>query len=166
MSAPFGPLALTLDDITRQIRGTFDTFTDPRKGKNKKYKMADAGLSAFSVFFMQSPSFLEYQRTLEQAHGENNARTLFGVHEIPSDNQLRTLLDATPPSSLDPAYSFLFNALRESGVVDSHRSLNGGLLLTGRAYGSCNLVDHLVHLVLARGGFGGEQALEIGNVLN
>jgi hypothetical protein len=29
-------LALTLDDITRQIRGTFDTFTDLRTGKNKK----------------------------------------------------------------------------------------------------------------------------------
>ena len=65
MSAPFGPMALTLDDITRQIRGTFEAFTDPRTGKNKKYKMTDAGLSAFAVFFMQSPSFLEYQRTLE-----------------------------------------------------------------------------------------------------
>jgi len=129
MSAPFGPLALTLDDITRQIRGTFETFVDARKGKNKSYTLVDAGLSAFSVFFMQSPSFLEYQRTLEQAHGENNARTLFGVHEIPSDNQIRTLLDPTPPSRVNPIYASLFNALRESGVVDSHRSLNGSLLL-------------------------------------
>ena len=129
MSAPFGPLALTLDDITRQIRGTFNTFTDLRKGKNKTYTMTDAGLSAFSVFFMQSPSFLEYQRTLEQAHGENNATTLFGVHEIPSDNQIRTLLDPTPPSMIKPVYASLFNALRESGVVDAHRSLNGSLLL-------------------------------------
>jgi hypothetical protein len=72
---------------------------------------------------------LEYQRTLEQAHGENNARTLFGVHEIPSDNQIRTLLDPTPPSMVKPAYSSLFSALRESGVVDSHRSLNGSLLI-------------------------------------
>ena len=129
MSAPFGPLALTLDDITRQIRGTFETFVDARKGKNKSYTLVDAGLSAFSVFFMQSPSFLEYQRTLEQAHGENNARTLFGVHEIPSDNQIRTLLDPTPPCRVNPVYASLFNALRESGVVDSHRSLNGSLLL-------------------------------------
>ena len=129
MSAPFGPMALTLDDITRHIRGTFDAFTDPRTGKNKKYKITDAGLSAFSVFFMQSPSFLEHQRTLEQTYGENNARTLFGVHGIPADNHIRTLLDATPPSRLDPAYSFLFNALREAGVVDSHRSVNGTLLL-------------------------------------
>jgi len=40
--------------------------------------VVDAGLSALSVFFMQSPSFLEYQRSLEQAQGKNNAQTLFG----------------------------------------------------------------------------------------
>jgi len=85
MSEPFGPFALTLDGITKQMRGTFETFVDPRKGKNKTYTMVDAALSAFSVFFTQSPSFLEYQRSLEQTHGDNNARTLFGVHEILSD---------------------------------------------------------------------------------
>ena len=114
MSAPFGPFALTLDDITKQIRDTFETFIDPRKGKNTRYTMVDAALSAFSVFFMQSPSFLEYQRSLEQTHGENNARTLFGVHDIPSDNPIRTLLDATPPSAVNPVYSFLFNALNQA----------------------------------------------------
>lgn len=129
MSTPFGPYALTLDGITRQMRRTFETFVDPRKGKNKSYTMVDAALSAFSVFFTQSPSFLEYQRSLEQAHGHNNARTLFGVHEIPSDNHIRSLLDATPPGTLKPMYAFLFNALEQAGVVDSHRSLGGTLLL-------------------------------------
>ena len=28
MSAPFGPMALTLGDITRQIHGTLEAFTD------------------------------------------------------------------------------------------------------------------------------------------
>ena len=129
MSAPFGPIALTLGEIAKRIRGTFETFIDPRTGKNPHYTMADAGLSTFSVFFMQSPSFLEHQRTLEQAHGENNARTLFGVHEIPTDNPIRTLPDPTPPDRVRLAYSFLFNVLREAGVVDSHCSLNGTLLL-------------------------------------
>jgi hypothetical protein len=129
MSAPFGPFALTLDDITQQLRGTFEGFTDPRKGKNKSYTMVDAALSAFSVFFTQCPSFLEYQRSLEQAHGGNNARTLFGVHDIPSDNQMRTLLDATPPSALKPVCAFLFGAMCEAGVVDSLRSVGGTLLL-------------------------------------
>ncbi len=129
MSAPFGPYALTLDGITQQMRGTFETFIDPRKGKNKSYTMVDAALSAVSVFFSQSPSFLEYQRCLEQTQGNNHARTLFGVHEIASDNQIRNLLDATPPDTLKPVYSFLFNALERAGVVDAHRSVNGTLLL-------------------------------------
>ena len=129
MSAPFGPYALTLDGITKQMRRTFETFIDPRKGKNKSYTMVDAALSAFSVFFTQSPSFLEYQRSLEQTQGNNNARTLFGVHAIPSDNHIRSLLDATPPGTLKPVYSFLFDALEQAGVVDSFRSVNGTLLL-------------------------------------
>jgi hypothetical protein len=91
--------------------------------------MVDAALSAFSVFFTPSPSFLAYQRSLEQAQGNNNARTLFDVHNIPSDNHIRSLLDATPPGTLKPVYAFLFNALEQAGVVDSCRSFNGTLLL-------------------------------------
>lgn len=129
MSAPFGPIVLTLDDITRQMRSVFEGFTDPRKGKNTIYSLTDAALSAFSVFFMQSPSFLEYQRSLEQTHGTNNARTLFGVHEIPCDNQIRKLLDATEPQAVEPLFDYLFNALEQSGVLDSYRSVKGSLLL-------------------------------------
>jgi hypothetical protein len=85
MSVPFGRAVLTLGDITKQIRRTFEQFTDPRRGKNTRYTLVDAGLSAFSVFFMQSPSFLEYQHSLDQWLGKNNAQTLFGVHQIPSE---------------------------------------------------------------------------------
>ena len=102
MSVPFGPCALTLGDITTQLRSTFAQFTDPRRGKNTRYTLVDAGLSAFSVFFMQSPSFLDYQRTLEQTQGQSNAQTLFGIHPIPTDNQIRHLLDATDPVQVRP----------------------------------------------------------------
>jgi hypothetical protein len=129
MSAPFGPFVLTLNDITQQIRDTFETFIDPRRGNNTRYTMVDAALSAFSVFFMQSPSFLEYQRSLDQAQGKNNAQTLFGVHQIPSDNQIRNLLDATPPAMVKPTFRYLFNALNQAGVVDGYRSVNDTLLL-------------------------------------
>ena len=129
MSVPFGPFVLTLDDITQQIRSTFAQFTDPRRGKNTRYTLVDAGLSAFSVFFMQSPSFLEYQRSLEQTQGKNNAQTLFGVHHIPSDNQIRHLLDATEPGRVKPLFSSLFDALNQAGVIETYRSVNQTLLL-------------------------------------
>ena len=129
MSVPFGRAVLTLDDITQQIRRTFEQFTDPRQGKNTRYTLVDAGLSAFSVFFMQSPSFLEYQRSLDQRLGQNNAQTLFGVHRIPSGNQIRHLLDATEPEQVNPLFVYLFQTLHQAGVVESYRSVNQTLLL-------------------------------------
>jgi hypothetical protein len=147
MSAPFGPFILTLDDITKRMRSTFEGFTDPRKGKNTTYTMVDAALSAFAVFFLQSPSFLEYPRSLEQTRtgGGNNARTLFGAHEIPSDNPIRTLLDATDPTAVEPIFSYFFHcvgASRRRGSPTARWAArccspatgrHGVLLLTGQA---------------------------------
>ena len=59
--------------------------------------MCDVASSAFSVFFMQSPSFLAYQRDMQRRKGQNNARSLFGVERIPSDPQIRNLLDPVAP---------------------------------------------------------------------
>ncbi len=129
MSGPFGRAVLTLDDMTKQIRRTFEQFTDPRRGQSTRHTLVDAGLSAFSVFFMQSPSFLEYQRSLDQWLGKDNAQTLFGVPQIPSDHQIRHLLDATDPGQVRPLFSSLCHALHQAGVVESYRSVHQTLLL-------------------------------------
>src|SRR5258706_14907043 len=68
-----------------------------------QYRIQDAALGAFGIFFTQSPSFLDYQRTLQQTKGHNNVHTLLGVEQIPCDNQIRTLAArsdrAEPPRS-------------------------------------------------------------------
>ncbi|MCZ6874014.1 MAG: ISNCY family transposase, partial [bacterium] len=45
---------------------------------NTRYSIKDAALGAFSVFHMQSPSFLDHQKHLQRTKGRNNARTLLG----------------------------------------------------------------------------------------
>jgi hypothetical protein len=42
---------------------------------------------------MQCPSFLAYQRDMQDKKGTNNAKSLFLIDLIPSDNWIRTLLD-------------------------------------------------------------------------
>ena len=81
------------------LENAIDAFPDRRTGKNTMYEIRDAALSAFSVFFTQSPSFLEFQRTMERHNGNNNARTIFDVHKIPCDNQIRSLLDPVTPEA-------------------------------------------------------------------
>lgn len=69
---------------------------DRRKGPLPRgaYTMADIGLSAFSLFFMGSPSFLAHQRTLAEGQGRSNCQTLFGISAIPSDNYTRTSMNS------------------------------------------------------------------------
>jgi hypothetical protein len=69
-------------------------FPDKRKGGASIYSMADIGLSAFSLFFMQSESFLAYQRGLEEGRKSSNCRTLFGMAKIPTDNHIRSMPDS------------------------------------------------------------------------
>ena len=59
-------------------------------------------MGAFSVFFTQSPSFLDFQRNLEVSQGCSNAQSLFGMTRTPSDNHIRNLLDPVPPGTVFP----------------------------------------------------------------
>jgi hypothetical protein len=76
--------------------------------------MADIGLSAFSLFFMQSESLLAHQRHLEQGQGTSNCHTLFGMKKIPTGNFVRLVLDPVSPEALQPC----FDQVIESAAAD------------------------------------------------
>lgn len=61
-------------ELRERMRG----FPDVRKGKNVVYGVEEAGMAAFSVFFMQNASFLEHQRLMKEKKGRNNVEHLFG----------------------------------------------------------------------------------------
>jgi hypothetical protein len=96
---------------------------DSRKPKNNtKYSIAAGALSAFAVFFMQSGSFLAPQRLLEKKKGRSNARSLFQVDEIPSDPQIRNLLDPIASSNFHQDFWYLLDALREEQRLTQFRT--------------------------------------------
>lgn len=104
------------------LESVIPELPDIRTGKNKKYEMRDAILSAFASFFIQCPSFLSYQRLMEQNKGNNNGRTLFDINVIPSDNQIRNLLDPIAPRYIFPVFSDAFLFLKETKILDTYRS--------------------------------------------
>jgi hypothetical protein len=116
-------------DFLHALRTTMATFPDPRKGKNKHYTVRDAALGAFAVFFTQSPSFLAYPRDMTARKGQSNAHTLFGLTQIPSDNQIRTLLDPVPPELLGPVFDHGVNRLGQTQQLAAFRSWQQRLLV-------------------------------------
>jgi hypothetical protein len=73
--------SFTQSNLIGPIKQTFPALPDARSGNGiyQKYAMSDAALSAYSDFFMQYPSLLDDQKTMETERGKNKAQSLFGV---------------------------------------------------------------------------------------
>jgi len=121
--------ALDFEKLMSNLRSALEEFPDVRTGSNIQYSMIDAGLSAFSIFFMQSSSFLEHQKRMKRGKGRSNAQNLFGIYKIPSDNQVRNLLDGVSPIYLYPVFTNVVKELDRSGQLDEFRSINNDLLV-------------------------------------
>ena len=144
------PLETLLDSLRACLAG----FPDKRRGLNASYPMADLGMAAFSVFFMQSPSFLAHQRQLDLGHGRSNCTTLFGISKIPSDNHIRDMLDPAAPTLLHPVFADVVEQLgRLEGGLDVFRRLGGHVLiaLDGTEY-HCSRKIHCAHCSTRRRG--------------
>ena len=100
---------------------------DRRKGPgNGVYPMADIGLSAFSLFFMGSPSILAHQRALAEGYGRSNCQTLFRMSAIPTDAYIRLMLDGASPAAFDPLF---YKAIDTEGVLAPFQRLDGRVLI-------------------------------------
>jgi len=115
--------------LIKKTRQVFAGLTNARQGKNISYFLEDFAASAFSVFFTQSPSFLAYQRTMQQNKGRSNAQSLFEMEQIPCDNQTRETLDHVPPEEIFPLYDEVFESFQEQGVLDQYRALGGTIAI-------------------------------------
>lgn len=121
--------ALSFNSLTDALASVFDAQQDKRQPGKVNYRLSDAGLAAFAVFFTQSPSFFAYQRDMEKRRGKSNAQTLFGMKKIPTDTHIRNLLDPVDAETLSVLFRHTFNALSKAEVVKKFQTETGQLLL-------------------------------------
>jgi hypothetical protein len=118
-----------LDSLIETVRDVCAALPDKRRGRNCHFSMADIGMAAFSIFFMQSPSFLAHQRQLLAGQGRSNCQTLFAMTEIPSDNHIRAMLDPVEPALFHPVFEEAVRMLEASGGLATMRCLGDHTLI-------------------------------------
>jgi hypothetical protein len=117
-----------VEDLIAELGTVCAGLPDQRKAppRDGDYTMADIGLSAFSLFFMGSPSFLAHQRALARGQGRSNCQTLFGMAAIPSDNYIRLMLDGAPPAAFDGLF---MRAVQTAGPLTRFHCLDRRVLI-------------------------------------
>ena len=115
-----------IDSFTTNIDNIEDTR---RQRKDIKYSFKDIILSAFSIFYLQSKSWLSFQRKMDTNKGSSNAKTLFGITDIPSDNHIRNILDKIAPDSFKSVYDSIHTFLNEIGLYKKFNFMDNYLLV-------------------------------------
>lgn len=125
------PMPLSFGVLLGFLNRAITKMSDPRQASNsQRYSLSDTVLSAFSVFFMQCESFLEYQRQMQSRRGKDNAQTLFGLLRIPTMPQIRNILDEIEAGKLFAVFSWVYQSLQRGGYLRPYQCLGGHLLVT------------------------------------
>lgn len=110
----------TFDDLMRFLDAQFKSFPDHRVGNAVRYELADVLKSAFAMFSLKSPSLLDFKR--QTIPEESNLRQIYRIEgAIPSDNQMRSMLDPLDPNLLRPLFRACFERLSQADVIGEYQ---------------------------------------------
>lgn len=107
--------SLSLEAVVSLLSDTFHRLPDPRHPDRVSFLLHDTLLTGFACMFFQHPSLLEFQRRMKERRGRCNLETLFGVRKVPSDSQMREILDPLPTEPLRQLLPRLFEKIRRAG---------------------------------------------------
>jgi hypothetical protein len=124
MAKKRGPKTLRFHALLNSLSTAVGQIHDHRQRGKVNYSLDNCYRSAFAMFYLQDPSVLAFQRRLQDARQKNNLTTLFGVETIPSDSQLRDVIDAHDYSPLLTVYRDWFQRLQRSKQLEPYRYLD------------------------------------------
>ena len=107
---------LTFEALRDLLRAQCRQVPDERDPQRITWPLHDVLMSGFALFFLQHPALLQCQQSMEKQAGQSNLQRLFGVQQVPSDTQMRALLDT--PAAAEPLRRVLpqvFERMRQTG---------------------------------------------------
>jgi hypothetical protein len=116
---------LSADGLLASVRQGMAQIKEHRP-MNVKIPLVDALMSGLALFTLKEPSLLAFD---EGRAAPENLRRVFGIGEIPSDSQLRTILDEVEPEALRPQYQEVFRQVEQAGVLAEMRFMGSYYLL-------------------------------------
>src|SRR5258708_31120318 len=99
---------LHFDALIHRVRSRFEEIRDLRRCP--AFTLADTLMAGLALFSLKDPSLLAFQRRAV----DHNLRSVFGLKAIPSDTQMRSILDEVGPEQVRPAYLEVFRQLQRA----------------------------------------------------
>jgi len=120
---------LCADALIAGLRSNFSKVDDSRNGA--KISLTDTLMSGYAIFSLKYPSLLSFEKSQKmQDPGLSNMPSLFGVEQVPSDTNMRKVIDDISTDSFRPAFKGLFNKLQRGKALNPYKFIDGKYLIS------------------------------------
>lgn len=104
---------LSADALITLLRRRYEAVLDQRRETSVTYSIADTLAGAFAMFSLKEPSLLAFQNQKDQPA----IKKLYQLGKVPSDSQMRGILDGIEIDQLNHAFADVFYELQRGGVL-------------------------------------------------
>lgn len=111
-------IKLKIDECYDIILSEFSKFSDHRP--IYEIPLNNFLMSSFAVFALKAPSLLQFEKDFksEEATKRNNLKSLFKIDRVPSDTQLRDVLDLVNYQQYRSVFKRIFSSIQRSKVLE------------------------------------------------
>ena len=108
---------LTQHSLFKSLEDVISTIPDLRSINHTTHSIRDAIFVSFSGFFLQTRSLKGHINFLKKAKANKNKKSLFNIHTIPTDNQVRNIIDPILTAYFEEAQDDMIFKMQRSGVL-------------------------------------------------
>ncbi len=120
---------LSAPGLVSKVNQVYGQIPDHRMHGNKDISLRSTLMSATALFFLKSPSLLQFDEKRRDPFIEENLKNLFFADEIPCDTQMREIIDPVPPGEIKKAFPALFRLAQRGKALEKYSYLDGKYLM-------------------------------------
>ena len=115
---------LSFTALRKALSEHFNKIDDRRQSGKVNYGLHDCLMSGFAMMFFQDPSLLVFQKRMQDSIQTNNLNKVFAVDHIPSDTQIRDVLDVLSPDVLEGTFADFLHQLQRGKHLFNYQFLD------------------------------------------
>lgn len=124
------PSALDGQKLLETIFDFFNRIPDPRpRQASVVYELHEVLKAAFAIFVLRFPSLLKFEEHLQEPALRQNIERIFQVSNLPSDTQMREILDDVAPRQLRIIFKYLIGMAVQSKALAQYKFYDGKYLI-------------------------------------
>ncbi len=119
---------LNADSLFACVRRELEKIPEHRTG-DVKISLPDALMSAFAMFSLKDPSLLAFDGRRHDEVILHNLKKVYGIHNVPSDSQMRDICDPVSPDHLRPLFRSVFRHIQRGKKLEPMAVMDGHYIL-------------------------------------